>query len=90
MLQLLDAYHGKAFYVEYWELLKVSIAAGFTRSNGEPLLYLAKNVVPFLNGSFLYFTWIFYPLNPWSRRIDHYNWAITDTGVRRRMLYRHE
>ena len=82
----MDVYKGNTLYVEFYEILKVAIAAGFTRSNGDPILHYAKNVFPFYNGSFLYFAWLFHPLNPWVERFNSYlEWA-TDTGLRLKML----
>ena len=86
----MDVYKGNTLYVEYYELLKVAIAAGFTRSNGDRILNYAKNVVKFFNGSFLYFAWLFYPINPWVERFNPILHAATDTGLRLKMLDRAE
>ncbi len=68
----MDAQEGDGLYVEWINLVKVAVEAGFSHSNGDLLVHISDPIGPWhsSNTKQVMMTWFFHPLNPWSERFE--------------------
>ncbi len=84
-MQLQDVYNGKSLYVEYSAVLEVTVKAGFSYSNGDSVLRLSENIIPW-RANHYYASWCFHKVTPWAHRVEKLLLATQDTGLRHKWV----